>query len=163
LLKSWSDINFRLVLLSRLLPPDHVRVPLAARDKPGVLRELVDLLVATAGGSAEDILHAVRDREETQSTGFGHGIAIPHARTPSLAALAIVAGRTEAPIVYGAVDGEPVRLFFLVAGPDAAAGDQVRALARIARLVRRDVLREQLLAAVSAPDFARIVEQMERA
>jgi PTS system fructose-specific IIA component len=151
------------VLLSRLLTPDRIRVPLVARDKPGVLRELVELLVGTAGGSADDILHAVRDREDAQSTGFGHGIAIPHARTPTLPGLTLVAGRSDTPIDYGAVDGQPVQLFFLVAGPEVAAGDQVRALARIARLVRRDSLRERLLKAQSAEDFARTVEEAERA
>ncbi len=151
------------VLLSRLLTPDRIRVPLVARDKPGVLRELVELLVGTAGGSADDILHAVRDREDAQSTGFGHGIAIPHARTPTLPGLTLVAGRTDTPIDYGAVDGQPVQLFFLVAGPEVAAGDQVRALARIARLVRRDVLRDRLLKAPSAEEFARTVEEAERA
>lgn len=150
------------VLLSRLLTPDRIRVPLSARDKPGVLRELVDLLVGTSGGSADDILHAVRDREDAQSTGFGHGIAIPHARTPTLDELRLVAGRTATPIEYGAVDGKPVRLLFLVAGPEVTAGDQVRALARIARLVRRDSLREQLLAAPTADEFARIVREAER-
>lgn len=150
------------MLLSRLLPPEHVRVPLVSRDKPGVLRELVELLVATAGGSADDILHGVREREEAQSTGFGHGIAIPHARTPTLPGLTLVAGRSDVPIEYGAVDDLPVQLFFLVAGPEAAAGDQVRALARIARLVRRDVLRDGLLRAATAADFARIVEEAER-
>lgn len=151
------------VLLSRLLTPDRIRVPLSARDKPGVLRELVDLLVGTSGGSADDILHAVKGREDAQSTGFGHGIAIPHARTPTLGGLCLVAGRTVAPIDYGAVDGLPVQLFFLVAGPEVAAGDQVRALARIARLVRRDSLREGLLAAATPEEFARIVQEAEGA
>lgn len=150
------------MLLSRLLPPEHVRVPLASRDKPGVLRELVELLVGQAGGAADDILHAVREREAAQSTGFGHGIAIPHARTPTLPGLRIVAGRTTAPVDWEAVDGQPVQLFFLVAGPEMAAGDQVRALARIARLVRRDVLRDRLLAAPDGAQFARIVEEAER-
>lgn len=149
------------MLLSRLLTPDRIRVPLIARDKPSVLRELVDFLIATAGGQADDILHAVREREETQSTGFGHGIAIPHARTPTLPALVLVAGRSDVPIDYGAVDGLPVRLFFLVAGPESAAGDQVRALARIARLVRRDYLRERLLKAPAAAEFAAVVREAE--
>ncbi len=149
------------MLLSQLLTADRVRVPLASRDKPSVLRELVDLLVGTTGGDLGDILHSVREREDCQSTGFGYGIAIPHARTPTLPGLAIVAGRAAAPIDYGAVDGQPVRLLFLVAGPESAAGDQVRALARIARLVRRDYVRERLLKAATSDDFAQIVREAE--
>lgn len=149
------------MLLSQLLSADRIKVPLTSRDKPGILRELVEHLVAVAGGDASDILCAVREREDCQSTGFGHGIAIPHARTPSLERLTLVAGRTASPIEYGAVDGQPVQLLFLVAGPEAAAGDQVRALARIARLVRRDSLRERLLNAATAEEFARVVREAE--
>ena len=149
------------MLLSRLLTPDRIKVPLTSRDKPSVLRELVELLAGSSGGDSDEILHSVREREDCQSTGFGHGVAIPHARTPTLPGLAVVAGRAPAPIDFGAVDGQPVRLLFLVAGPEVAAGDQVRALARIARLVRRDYLRERLLKAATAEEFAAIVQDAE--
>jgi mannitol/fructose-specific phosphotransferase system IIA component (Ntr-type) len=150
------------VLLSQLLTADRVKVPLESRDKPSVIRELVDLLARTAGGDPGEILHAVLEREDAQSTGFGHGVAIPHGRTPSLAALAVVAGRAAQPVEFGAVDAQPVRLFFLVAGPESAAGDQVRALARIARLVRRDHLRERLIRAASAVEFVAAVQEHEQ-
>jgi len=149
------------VLLSQLLAPDRVRLPLASRDKATVLRELVELLVRTAGGTPEEILHAVREREACQSTGFGHGVAIPHARSPSLAEVTLVAGRTPEPIEFGALDGKPVRLFFLLAGPEAMAGIQVRALARIARLVRREYVRELLLEATSPEAFCQVVRDAE--
>jgi PTS system fructose-specific IIA component len=149
------------VLLSQLLAPDRVRVPLTSRDKPTVLRELVDLLVQSSGGAADDILRAVKNREACQSTGFGHGVAIPHARSPSLPTLAILAGPYSEPIDYGALDGEPVRLFFLLVGPEAVAGLEVRALARIARLVRREYVRDRLLGAASAEDFCRVVREAE--
>jgi mannitol/fructose-specific phosphotransferase system IIA component (Ntr-type) len=149
------------VLLSQLLAPDRVRVPLASRDKATVLRELVELLVRTAGGTPEEILHAVREREACQSTGFGHGVAIPHARSPSLAEVTLVAGRTPEPIEFGALDGKPVRLFFLLAGPESMAGVQVRALARIARLVRREYVRELLLEATSPEAFCQVVRDAE--
>ena len=149
------------MLLSQLLAPDRVRVPLTSRDKSTVLRELVELLVRSCGGSAEDILHAVREREACQSTGFGHGVAIPHARTPSLPGLTLVAGQSAQPIDFGALDGKPVRLFFLLAGPEAMAASQVRALARIARLVRREYVRDRLLEAGTADGFCQVVRDAE--
>lgn len=149
------------MLLSQLLAPDRVCVPLAARDKATVLRELVGRLVRTAGGSADDILHAVREREACQSTGFGHGVAIPHARSPSLAEVTLVAGQAPLPIEYEALDGKPVRLFFLLAGPEAMAGFQVRALARIARLVRREYVRDRLLEVTSPEAFCEVVRDAE--
>jgi mannitol/fructose-specific phosphotransferase system IIA component (Ntr-type) len=150
------------VLLGQLLTADRIKVPLDSRDKPSVLRELVDLLVSRVGGDPADILRAVHEREELQSTGFGYGVAIPHARTPILRELVVVAGRTSVPLDYGAVDEKPVRLVFLVAGPESAAGDQVRALSRIARLVRRDYLRERLLKAATPEDFAAVVREVEQ-
>jgi mannitol/fructose-specific phosphotransferase system IIA component (Ntr-type) len=149
------------VLLGDLLTADRIKVPLESRDKPSVMRELVELLVRATGSAPAEVLQAVREREECLSTGFGFGVAVPHGRTPALTGLAVVAGRTEAPIEFGAVDGLPVRLFFLVVGPESAAGEQVRALARIARLVRRDYLRERLLKASNAEEFAQIVREAE--
>jgi PTS system nitrogen regulatory IIA component len=149
------------VFLSQLLAPDRVLVPLTARDKSGVLRELTSLLVSVAGGDEADILHAVREREESQCTGYGYEVAIPHGRSPTLQSLAVVAGVAPAPIDYGAMDGRPVRIFFLVAGPESAAGLQVRALARIARLVRREGVRERLLQAATPTDFWRVVRDSE--
>ena len=149
------------MLLSQLLAPDRVLVPLTARDKSGVLRELSSLLVSVAGGDEADVLHAVREREESQCTGYGYQVAIPHGRSPTLPALAVVAGVAPAPIDYGAMDGQPVRLFFLLAGPESAAGQQVRALARIARLVRREGVRERLLKAASPAEFWQVVRDSE--
>jgi mannitol/fructose-specific phosphotransferase system IIA component (Ntr-type) len=132
-----------------------------SRDKSSVLRELVELLVSSVGGAPDDILHAVREREESQSTGFGYGVAIPHARSPSLPGLTLVAGQAAQPIDFGAVDGKPVRLLFLLAGPEAMAGSQVRALARIARLVRREYVRDRLLGATTAEAFCQVVREAE--
>ena len=149
------------MLLSQLLAPVRVRVPLTSRDKSNVLRELVELLVSSSGGSPDEILHAVREREACQSTGFGYGVAIPHARTPTLPGLILVAGQAAEPIEYGALDGKPVRLLFLLAGPEAMAASQVRALARIARLVRREYVRDRLLEAPDAETFCRVVRDAE--
>ena len=149
------------MLLSQLLSADRVRVPLTARDKPGILRELVAALVATQGGNEADLLHAVREREDSQSTGYGFEVAIPHGRSSTLGGLAMVAGVAAAPVDYGAIDGAPVRLFFLLAGPESAAAQQVRALARIARLVRRDSVRDRLIRAATPEDFCRVVHECE--
>jgi PTS system nitrogen regulatory IIA component len=149
------------VLLGDLLTADRIKVPLESRDKLSVMRELVELLVRTTGGEAGDVLRAVREREDCLSTGFGFGVAVPHGRTPTLKELTLVAGRSGEPIDFGSMDGLPVRLFFLLVGPESAAGEQVRALARISRLVRRDYLREQLLKAAGAEEFAQIVREAE--
>jgi PTS system fructose-specific IIA component len=143
------------VRLSDLLTPDHIRIPLAATTKGGVLRELVEAAVSGNGHTAEEVLGAILQREREFPTGIGYGVAVPHGRTPALSGLVTVAGTTPAPVPYETVDGEPVRLFFLLAGPESTAGDHVKVLSRISRLVRREPIRARLLAARSPEEFHR--------
>ena len=147
--------------LSELLTPDKIRVPIRAQSKEGVLRELVELLVG-ANGAAPDVLQAVMERERQFPTGIGYGVAVPHGKTPALANLVAVAGTAPSPVPYETVDGEPVRLFFMLAGPESQAGAHVKALSRISRLVRREATRAQLLAATDGQEFYRMLCDAER-
>jgi PTS system fructose-specific IIA component len=149
------------VQLSELLAPERVRVPLESKDKAGLLRELATLMAGSVGGDAGDILKAVEEREEVLSTGIGFGVAIPHGRTPSVPNLAMVAGVTAAPVAFDALDGEPVRVLFLLVGPERSAGEHCKALSRIARLARSDTLRTQLLQSRSGDEFMRALVQAE--
>lgn len=150
------------MLLSELLSPDRVKVPLAGRTKDDLLQELVEL-VAPARDDAEAILAAVRERERELSTGVGGGVAIPHAKTPRVEQLVMAAGVTPSPVDFDALDGQPVELFFLLVGPESAAGAHVRALARISRLLRREPLRASLRSAADAQAFLRVVLESETA
>ncbi len=149
--------------LSELLSPSRIRIPLRASDKEGVLRELVELLLAGDGASVEEVLGAILERERQFPTGIGYGVAVPHGKTPALPSLSLVAGTTPAPVRYETVDGEPVRLFFLLAGPESAAGVHVKALSRISRLVRREPVRARLLGARTPEEFYRALCEAEGA
>lgn len=149
------------MLLTQLLTPSRIRIPIEAPDKPGVLREMVRLFVDQCGGDYADVLHAVQERETTLSTGIGFGVAIPHGKSPTVAGLGAVAGVTAQPVPFDAVDGAPVRLVFLLAGPEAEAGAHVKALSRIARLARHQRVREQLVAATTPDEFYRAIQQSE--
>jgi len=141
------------VLLSELLSPDRVVVPLTARDKAGVIAELTHHLVNHSGGGFDEVLGAVEEREAVLSTGIGFGVAIPHARSSAVRELSVVCGLSTVPVPYDSIDGEPVRLFFLIVGPESSAGQHVKLLSRIARLVRRDNLRQKLCEASSPEEF----------
>src|SRR3989304_1642589 len=116
------------VRLSELLSPARIRVPLTASDKEGVLRELADLV--GNGGQTEEVLGAILELERQFPTGIGYGVAVPHGKTPALSSLVVVAGTTPAPVPYETIDGQPVRLFFLLAGPRAAGGGAVEGARR---------------------------------
>lgn len=141
-------------MLSDLLTPERVKVPLASQSKDEVLRELVQLAMPSADPTAlESIVTAVRERESLLSTGIGSGIAIPHGRTSEVDALLLVAGVAREPIDFDALDGKPVSLFFLLLGPESAAGAHVRALGRISRIVRHEAVRDELTQATNPDNF----------
>jgi mannitol/fructose-specific phosphotransferase system IIA component (Ntr-type) len=149
------------VRLSELLTPARIRVPLHGTDKDGVLRELVGLVSAGNGSPLDEVLGAILEREKQFPTGIGYGVAVPHGKTPALSSLVVVAGTTPAPVPYETIDGQPVRLFFLLAGPESAAGAHVKALSRISRLVRREPVRGKLLAARTSEEFYRALCEAE--
>ena len=141
-------------MLSDLLSPERVKVPLASHSKDAVLRELVELAMPAAGPAAlEHMVQAVLAREKLLSTGIGSGIAIPHGRTNATAEIVLAAGVAPTPIDFDALDGRPVSLFFLLVGPENAAGAHVRALGRISRILRNESVREDLAHATSSESF----------
>ncbi len=141
--------------LASLLDPGRVRTPLAARDKPGILRELSAMLATGAGvpDRAGEIRRAIEEREALLSTGVGGGIALPHARTSALGSLQMAVGTTREPVEFGAVDELPVRLVWMLAAPVSASGLHVRTLARISGLLRDETVRERLVDAGSPQEF----------
>ena len=152
------------MLLSELLSADRVKVPLGSRTKTDVLRELVDLVANDRTAlEAAPILAAVRERELVLSTGIGAGIAIPHGKTPHVDQLVVAAGVAREPIDFDALDGQPVRLFFLLVGPESASGAHVKVLSRISRLLRRDQLRRELMTVSSVSSFLELVRSSEAA
>lgn len=148
--------------LADLLAIERIRIPLVSHSKDDLLRELVDVLAAGDGiTDADAILQAVRDREAILSTGIGHGVAIPHGKSPAVPELRMAAGRTAGPVDFDSLDGEPVELLFLLVGPESAAGPHIKALSRISRLVRRDEVRDRLVQAGSAQEFLDALREAE--
>jgi fructose PTS system EIIBC or EIIC component len=150
------------LLLLDLLTPDRIKIPLEARTKDDLLRELVQVVVESDRvEDPEDVLRAVREREAVLSTGIGNGVAIPHGKSAAVPELRMAAGITSVPVDFDALDGQPVRLFFLLVGPETAAGPHIKALSRISRLVRRDPVRERLIAARTTEDFWQALKEAE--
>lgn len=152
------------MLLTELVTPQRIKVPLQSTSKDDLLRELVELLARTDGvKDVDDVLRAVRERETVLSTGIGSGVAIPHGKSSAVSRLRLVAGTTGEAVDFDALDGQPVRLFFLLVGPETAAGPHIKALSRISRLVRKESVRENLLAAGDADEFYRVLRTAEGA
>jgi nitrogen PTS system EIIA component len=148
------------VTLTDLLSAERIKIPLVGRNKDELLRELVDT-VAGNGADRDEMLRAVREREAVLSTGIGFGVAIPHGKSAAIGELRMAAGRAEQPVDFDALDGQPVNLFFLLVGPESAAGAHIKALSRISRLVRQDAVRERLVNAGSPAEFLDALRQAE--
>ena len=102
-------------------------------------------LVATGLAIADRLL----DRERLGSTGFGHGVALPHARVDGLPGIMGAFGRLAEPVEYGAVDDLPVDLVFVLLSPVDAGADHLKALARVSRSLREARFLAKLLGAGS--------------
>lgn len=150
------------MLLTELLKPGRIKIPLASTGKNELLAELVDVVDSDLPlADRDEVLRAVQEREEVLSTGIGNGVAIPHGKAPSVPGLALAAGVARAGVDFDALDGQPVSLFFLLVGPDSAAGEHVKALSRISRLLRRESFRDRLIAAPSPEEFYSILVEAE--
>lgn len=126
------------------------------------MRELLDAALADRDAATRDaVMASLQARERVLSTGIGGGVAIPHAKTPLVDQLLMAAGVSARPVDYDSLDGEPADLFFLLLGPETAAGAHVRALGRISRILRREPLRDALRAATDPEAFLRVVAESE--
>lgn len=150
------------MLLTELLVPERIKIPLVARTKDALLRELVELVGDMAPVRDKDeVLRAVQEREQVLSTGIGNGVAIPHGKSSSVAELVLAAGVAREGVDFEALDGRPVQLFFLLVGPESAAGQHVKTLSRISRLLRSESFRQRLVAAATPQQFYSILAEAE--
>lgn len=140
--------------LSDLLKPASVIPKLRAADREQVLTALADAAAKTSGLSARVIYDSVQEREKLGGTGVGDGVAIPHARVDGLDAPLGVFARLESSVDFEAADEQAADLVFLLLSPKDAGADHLKALAAIARTLKKADLREALRAAPSKEALA---------
>jgi mannitol/fructose-specific phosphotransferase system IIA component (Ntr-type) len=122
------------------LTKDVIRLKLSATDKTSVITELVELLAEKGKIEKKDqeaVTQAILKRESLGSTGIGHGLAIPHAKAiPHCQSLIGAFGRSARGVDYGAIDGEPCNLFFLMVSPASGVDAHLKILKKLAALGR---------------------------
>lgn len=148
--------------IHQLLSPRTIRVGLPGQAKEEIIDRLVDLLDDhPAVVDLDRVRGAVFEREEVMSTGVGKGLALPHAKTSAVTDTVAAFAITAEPIDFGSIDNEPVRLVFLLLGPETAKSQHIKLLSRISRLMNRDPFRERLLKAPGAEEVLEIFEDGE--
>lgn len=150
------------IQLSEFFEEDLFIPQLTAKDKDGVLQEMVETLVRTQRiKEGEILLQMLRQREHLGSTGIGRGVAVPHGRTLAITRLAVVFGRSEKGIEFEAMDEKPVHLVFLtVAPPQERSNLYLPVLGKIVETVKSAKNRRRLL---TAKDFDEVAEVLEEA
>ena len=128
--------------------PEAVAI-LPAEDKPAILSALADVFARAYDLRADDVLDYVEEREKLGSTGFGRGVAIPHARFPGLQRPVAALLKLEQPADFAAADGLPVDLVFGLLSPADSGATHLHALAAISRMVRDEAMHDAL---ATAPD-----------
>src|SRR6266566_3186902 len=136
--------------ISDLVAPNAVIPALKVNGKKQVLQELAAKAAELSGQNERTIFEILLQREKLGSTGVGNGIAIPHGKLPKLSKLFGLFARLERPVDFEALDGQPVDLVFLLLAPEGAGADHLKALARIARLLRDQDVAKKLRASRDA-------------
>jgi fructose-specific phosphotransferase system IIA component len=152
------------MILTQILQPSCVKVPLESRDKEAVIAELVDVLNANGLLSdRETALQAVLTRERIQSTGTGAGIAIPHGKCKAVKELVMAIGIAREPIEFESIDGKPATIIILLLSPTDQTGPHIQALARISRLMLNADFKQKLEKANSAEEVYELLSDQENA
>lgn len=147
-----------------LLSPDAVRVHLDVASKAALLMRLVDAVADDpAVRDREALLDAVEQREARMSTGVGDGLALPHAYHDAVSAPVAALATLSTPLDFDALDGEPVRIAVLLAGPSSGRTGHVRLLSRISRLLGQATVRDELLDAADAEAVLAVLLRAEEA
>jgi PTS system nitrogen regulatory IIA component len=121
-----------------------------ADSKPAILDALAARFAAVYGLDRKTVLDAILERESLGSTGFGRGVAIPHARIESVNRPVAAFLRLQAPIDFNAADGAPIDFVFGLLSPEGAGAAHLHALAAISRLMRDDRMHRALVDAPGA-------------
>jgi len=150
------------MILTEILQPTCVKVPIVSKDKESAITELIDLL-ASSGHLLDrnSVLEAVMIREQTRSTGIGSGIAIPHGKCAGVKELVMAIGIISDPIDFDSIDHKPVSIIVLLVSPMDRTGPHIQALARISRLLLDEELKAKMEKATSAAQVYELISAKE--
>jgi len=137
--------------ITDLVAPEAILPALKVNSKKQAIQELAARAASLSGQNERAIFEVLLQREKLGTTAVGYGVAIPHGKLPKLEKLFGLFARLERPIDFEAMDGQPVDLVFLLLAPEGAGADHLKALARIARLLRDQDVAKKLRASRDAP------------
>jgi nitrogen PTS system EIIA component len=146
--------------LSEILDEKNIIPDLKARDKKGALEELAGTVVNTSQSlDKNSLVKVLLERERLGSTGIGDGVAIPHGKYHGINEPIISFGRSLKGLDFESMDGQPVYLFFLLVAPENSASVHLKALARIAKILKNSSFRKMLMEIPSRKELYQTIIQ----
>lgn len=143
--------------LGDFLDFDAISTRLSGGNKRSLLQQLAHLAAQRLGIESTVILASLTEREQLGSTGFGHGVAIPHAKIEGVNRIYGMFTRLSEPLDFKAIDGKPVDLVFLLVSPPDAGAEHLKALAAISRVTRHAPTLEKMRGARSRDALAAVL------
>lgn len=149
--------------IRELLKSQSIALGAKAENKKDCIEKMT-VLMETAGNLADrkQYMQGVLKREAEGTTGIGKGIAIPHAKNAAVKKAGLAAMVLEQAVDFDSLDGEPVKLIFMIAAPDNGANEHLEALSKLSTMLMDDAFRTQLMQAEDKEQFLAIIDQKEQ-
>ena len=145
-------------MINNMLSENCINLDLKGTNKGQIIDELVEMLNAAGKlNDKEEYKKEILKRESQSSTGLEEGIAIPHAKTSAVKVSSIAFGLSKAGEDYDSLDGEPSKLFFMIAAPANASDTHIEVLSKLTTTLLDDDIRERLLNATSPKEVIEIL------
>ena len=153
-----------MIKISDYLKEENINLNLAAATKDESIKELAEVFKNNSQVKDFDkFLDDVFERENLGTTGIGLGLALPHARTEAVDSFIIAVGRSDKGIDFNALDGEPVKLVFLMATPKEEVQSYLKILAHLTRVLKKESFRTKLLEAKTPAEIIEYFKKEESA
>ncbi|WP_026521082.1 PTS fructose transporter subunit IIABC [Butyrivibrio sp. VCB2001] len=150
--------------ITDLLRKDGIALGVDAADQNAAIDKLIELHSKVGNlKDAEEFKKAILAREEKGSTAVGMGIAVPHGKSAAVATAGVTAMTIPAGIDYKSLDGNPSKLFFMIAAPDTAADTHLEVLSKLMTLLMDQSFSQKLIDAKTADEFLAIIDSKEAA
>ena len=148
--------------ITDLLKEQGIELNAKVKDKSEAIEKLVDLMDKTGNLSDKnEYKKTVLAREELSTTGIGDGIAIPHGKTSAVKKAGLSSMVVKDGVDYDSLDGQPAKLFFMIAAPEAADNLHLEVLARLSTILMDEEFREKLINANSKSEFLKLIDEKE--
>ena len=144
-----------------VLRKETILTDLKAKDKKGVIEELVASVSQITGINSSELVRVLLERERLGSTGIGGGIGIPHGKLANLESLIMGFGLSRKGVDFESMDGQPTHLFFLLITPENSTGLHLKLLARISRILKNDSFKKKLMKAAGSNEVYSIIGEVD--